>query len=181
MYATKSKGGTSYTCPCMFPGTSPAGWGWCGPVDTELWAAEHSEAVQQIQLSESVKDFKHTSLDFGLSTSLVPLSLMPYLSLVFLIRSEKLLTNFRISCSSAHKTEKWACAIFSEQVGMIVFLSFDTISTHATCCCYYRQEHSEDTTAPVRSLWAICYISACERRPGQTLSYGVTVFVWSAM
>lgn len=30
-------------------------------------------------------------------TSLVPLSLMPYLSLVFLIRSEKLLTNFFIS------------------------------------------------------------------------------------
>lgn len=59
-----------------------------------------------VQLSDSVRDFARQSAESGLPTSLVPLSLMPYLSLVFLIRSEKLLMNFRISCSSAHKAEK---------------------------------------------------------------------------
>lgn len=49
-------------------------------------------------------------------TSLVPLSLMPYLSLVFLIPSEKLLTNFFISYSWGNwKLEGWGLRCCSSQ------------------------------------------------------------------
>lgn len=66
--------------------------------------------------------------------------------------------------SSTQRSKMSLCNLLrtSLHILMCVFVSLDTLHTRA-CCCYCQQEQGEDIKAPVRSHWAICYISACER------------------
>lgn len=88
---------TSCTCPCRFQETSPAALGWYDPADRELLAAggKTCDVIRQSWIQLSTRGPWDR-------TSLVPLSLIPYLSLVLLILSAMLLTNFLISCKSYH-------------------------------------------------------------------------------
>jgi hypothetical protein len=113
---------TSCTCPYRSPETSLFGWGWSGPTGI-AHGAGRTQAKCTIRASSSCKTLCPKTSKKTV-TSVVPLSLMPYLSLVFLILSETPLMNFFISWKI---TEQTLVAYFSIIWVICPFINFGRI------------------------------------------------------